>query len=118
MLLLMAGLNSSLIAQPQYYNYNTNGSNNSFPFGIAAGKDVQLLYLAGDGVSMMSVPIDESAGSFHAGAPRALFQIPSDCNAIVPTTDAQRFLILQEESSKEATSIQLVVNWPAELGQK
>jgi hypothetical protein len=47
-LLLIAGLNSSLTAQPQYYNYNTNGSNNSFPFNIAAGKEVQLLYLAGD----------------------------------------------------------------------
>jgi hypothetical protein len=48
-LLLIAGLNSSLTAQlPQYYNYNTDGSNNSFPMNIVAGKNVQLLYLAGD----------------------------------------------------------------------
>jgi hypothetical protein len=48
-LLLIAGLNSSLTAQtPQYYNYNTAGSANSFPWNITAGKDVQLLYLAGD----------------------------------------------------------------------
>ena len=33
---------------PQYFNYNTNGSNNSFPFNISSGKDVQLLYLPGD----------------------------------------------------------------------
>jgi len=33
---------------PDYYNYNTNGSNNSFPWGISGGKMVQLLYLAGD----------------------------------------------------------------------
>jgi hypothetical protein len=48
LLILSAGLNSSLTAQPQYYNYNTNGSNNSFPFNIDAGKQVQLLYLPGD----------------------------------------------------------------------
>ena len=34
--------------EPQYFNYNTNGSNNSFPFNIADGKDIQLLYLPGD----------------------------------------------------------------------
>ncbi len=34
--------------QPQYFNYNTNGSNNSFPFNITAGKEIQLLYLPGD----------------------------------------------------------------------
>ncbi|MCI0715831.1 MAG: T9SS type A sorting domain-containing protein [Chlorobi bacterium] len=33
---------------PQYYNYNTNGTNNSFPFNQAAGKMVQYLYLAND----------------------------------------------------------------------
>jgi hypothetical protein len=48
LLILSAGLNSSLTAQPQYYNYNTAGSANSFPFNIDAGKNVQLLYLAGD----------------------------------------------------------------------
>lgn len=35
-------------AVPQYFNYDTNGSNNSFPFNIATGKQVQLLYLPGD----------------------------------------------------------------------
>jgi hypothetical protein len=48
-LLIIAGLNDSVIAQtPQYYNFNVNGSNNSFPTNIAGGKDVQLLYLAGN----------------------------------------------------------------------
>ncbi len=37
------------LSQPQYYNYNTGGSgSNSFPFNIAGGKDIQLLYLPGD----------------------------------------------------------------------
>ena len=47
LLLLIVGLSSVLEAQPQYYNYNTNGSNNSFPMGIAAGKEVQLLFTPG-----------------------------------------------------------------------
>lgn len=47
-LLLLAGSIGSLSAQPQYYNYNTNGAGNSFPFNITGGKEVQLLYLPGD----------------------------------------------------------------------
>lgn len=34
---------------PSFYNYDTEGSGgNSFPWNIAAGKDVQVLFLAGD----------------------------------------------------------------------
>lgn len=36
------------LSLPDYYNYNTNGSNNSFPWNIGNGKEVQLLYHAGD----------------------------------------------------------------------
>jgi photosystem II stability/assembly factor-like uncharacterized protein len=39
----------SILAQlPPYYTYNTNGTNNSFPFNIAAGKMVQSLFLPAD----------------------------------------------------------------------
>jgi len=48
MLLLIAGLNSSLTAQPQYYNSISLGSGNSFPFNVATGKDVQLIFLPGE----------------------------------------------------------------------
>jgi hypothetical protein len=37
-----------LLTVPEYYNYNTNGSNNSFPWNLEGGKEVQLLYLPGD----------------------------------------------------------------------
>jgi len=48
-LLGIAGLSISLSAQPQYYNYTGAGNgSNSFPFNVAAGKDVQIIYLAGD----------------------------------------------------------------------
>jgi hypothetical protein len=47
-LILIFAFATGSLAQPQYYNYNTPGTSNSFPFNIAAGKQVQLLYLAGD----------------------------------------------------------------------
>jgi hypothetical protein len=48
LLILIFAFAAGSLAQPQYYNYNTPGTSNSFPFNIAAGKQVQLLYLAGD----------------------------------------------------------------------
>ena len=48
-LLIIAGLSSSLNAQPQYYNYTGAGSgSNSFPFNVGTGKDVQILYHSGE----------------------------------------------------------------------
>ncbi len=47
LLSLIAVLNSSLSAQPQYYNFNNGTGSNSFPFNVTTGKDVQLLYRAG-----------------------------------------------------------------------
>jgi hypothetical protein len=48
------------LALPEYYNYNTNGdNNNSFPFNISSGKDVQLLYLPGD----FNQPLPAPAGN-------------------------------------------------------
>ena len=47
-LLALVFASSSFAQLPQYYNFNTNGENNSFPFNQAAGKMVQYLYLAND----------------------------------------------------------------------
>ena len=33
---------------PQFYNYNTTGLGNAYPFNVAAGKRIQVLYRAGD----------------------------------------------------------------------
>ncbi len=44
---LITVLNSSLSAQPQYYNYNNGASSNSFPFNVAGGKQVESLFIAG-----------------------------------------------------------------------
>jgi hypothetical protein len=49
-LILIAGLNSGLTAQPQYSNYATTGSYsyNMFPLNAPGGMNSQFLYLAGD----------------------------------------------------------------------
>ncbi|HPS74661.1 MAG TPA: T9SS type A sorting domain-containing protein [Bacteroidales bacterium] len=48
-LLLIAGFSMPVTAQPQFYNYSGSGNgSNSFPFNVSGGKDVQLLYLAGE----------------------------------------------------------------------
>ncbi|MGE5424836.1 MAG: hypothetical protein ACM3N9_05700, partial [Syntrophothermus sp.] len=48
-ILLFLGLPFFSNSQPQFYNYTGSGNgSNSFPFNVAAGKDVQLIYLAGD----------------------------------------------------------------------
>jgi hypothetical protein len=67
-LVLTAFLSSPLAAQPQYYNYNTNGNNNSFPFNMSAGKQVQLLYLPGDFNQPSAAPAGSLASiSFRIG---------------------------------------------------
>ncbi|NTW32558.1 MAG: T9SS type A sorting domain-containing protein [Bacteroidetes bacterium] len=56
-LFFCAFLGTNIInAQPQYYNYNTTGTGNSYPFNIPVGKKVQLLYLAGDFNKPSSAP--------------------------------------------------------------
>lgn len=37
-----------ILSLPDYYNFNTNGGNNSYPFNMPNGREVQLLYLPGD----------------------------------------------------------------------
>jgi serine/threonine protein kinase/Tol biopolymer transport system component len=77
----------------------------------------ELVYVGGDGVTVLSVPV-EIAGGFHAGTPRPLFRLPAGCVELVPTSDLQRFLVLEDRSTKESGSIQMIVDWPAELKER
>jgi len=56
-LLAVIGLTSLVTGQPQYYNFTGagNGTNN-FPFNVGAGKDVQMIYLAGEFNQPSSAP--------------------------------------------------------------
>lgn len=47
-LFLLFALSANLMADPQYYNYNTGTVDNSFPFGITTGKMIQILVAAGE----------------------------------------------------------------------
>ncbi|MBN1634553.1 MAG: choice-of-anchor J domain-containing protein [Ignavibacteria bacterium] len=38
---------TTVVSGPQYYNYNTGGSSNSFPFNVAGGKATNYLFLPG-----------------------------------------------------------------------
>jgi hypothetical protein len=60
-LLLIAGLNNTLTAQPQFYDYSATGSYsaNMFPLNATGGMEVQLLYLAGD----FSLPSPATSGN-------------------------------------------------------
>ena len=60
----------------------------------------------------MSVPV-ETAGGLHVGTARPLFRIPPGCSDLAATSDVQRFLVLEEVASKEGSSIQMVIGWPA-----
>ena len=77
----------------------------------------ELVYVGGDGLSVLSVPI-EYAGSPHVGPARTLFRIPPGCSEMEATSDLQRFLVLRQRRSGEDTSIHLLVNWPTELKRK
>jgi Tol biopolymer transport system component len=87
-------------------------SNFGRPFWRRDGRE--LLFVAGDGVTMMSASVEIGA-TFRAGTPRALFRIPSECSGVEVTSDARRFLVLEDVSTSESASIQMVLHWPAKL---
>ena len=55
-ILIFAFAANSLSQTPQHYNYNTTLGANSFPFSVAAGKEVQWLVKAGEFNQPSGVP--------------------------------------------------------------
>ena len=93
------------------------GSGSRSPFGIARWRKDgrELVYVAGDGVTVVSVPI-ESLQPLRLGSPRALFRLPSTSLDMSATSDLQRFLVLEPRGGIESASIHLIMNWQAEAG--
>ncbi len=85
------------------------------PFWRRDGRE--LLFVGGDGVTLMTAPV-ETGVSFTAGTPRPLFRIPANCSGLVATSDAQRFLVLEDVSTSESASIQIALRWPAMLERR
>jgi hypothetical protein len=82
------------------------------PFWRRDGRE--LMYVAGDGATVMTVAV-QTEPSFSAGTPRPLFRIPPECSGLEATSDAQRFLVLEDVSTSESASIQMTLHWPALL---
>lgn len=62
-LVLFLSTSTAIFSQtPQYYNYNTTGNTNSFPFNIPGGKEIQVLFLPGD----FAQPTPAPAGNITA----------------------------------------------------
>lgn len=69
---------------------------------------------------LMAVEVKTDANSFQPGIPKPLFDIPllpqtTARNRYVVTPDGQRFLFSAAAKGGDASMINVVVNWPAEL---
>lgn len=81
----------------------------------ADGKE--LLYTAGDEMTVMSVAVDNAGEQLELGRPRAIFKmLRLQANlGIAMTSDAQRFLIPVSAADGAAPVLEVIVNWPALL---
>jgi hypothetical protein len=93
------------------------GSRSSFGLAYWRRDGRELIFVGGDGVTVMSATI-ESAQPLRVGPPRPLFRMPSSSVDLAATADLQRFLILEPRGGIESASIQLIMNWPAEADGK
>ncbi len=59
-----------------------------------------------------SVLVDEE-GAFRSGTPESLFDIGT--SEYEPSTDGQRFLLVEEIEKADAPPVTVVLNWPALL---
>jgi Tol biopolymer transport system component len=74
----------------------------------------ELAFVGGDGLTVMSAAI-ETKGGLRVGTPRPLFRLSATCQEALATSDLQRFLVLDEQSTKDAASIQLTLNWRSKI---
>jgi eukaryotic-like serine/threonine-protein kinase len=93
------------------------GSRSSFGQAYWRRDGRELIFVGGDGVTVMSVAI-ESVQPLRVGTPRPVFRLPSTTFDMVATPDLQRFLVLEPRGSIESASTQLILNWPAEAAAK
>jgi serine/threonine protein kinase len=100
------------------YQVSTNGAGNSpttraqsILWGPAMD---EIVYLAADGLTLMSVPIKTSP-AFEAGQPRPIFKLPANHTSYT-SIDNRRFLVcLRSDTGAQLT---LVTGWQQELEQR
>jgi Tol biopolymer transport system component len=93
------------------------GSRSNFGRAFWRKDGRELIYVGGDGVTMLSLSIDTKHG-LHVGTPTRLFGIPPACYGMAATSDLSRFLVLEQQSTKESASLQMIVDWPADLSER
>ena len=74
----------------------------------------EIVWIGGDGLTVMSASV-ETAGGLRIGSPHRLFTLPQGAISLTPAADVQRFLILEPRNTREGSSIQLIMDWPAEV---
>ena len=74
----------------------------------------EIVWIGSDGLTVMSASV-ETAGGLRVGTPHRLCTLPQGGVSFTATSDLQRFLILEPRNTKEGSSIQLILDWPAEL---
>jgi hypothetical protein len=76
-----------------------------------------LFYL--DGTKLMSVEVTASAGTFHAGIPKMLFDThlsyAFSWTNYAPSADGRRFLIAAAVNDDKTQPLAVVLNWQAGL---
>ncbi len=90
----------------------------TFPRWRSGGREI--FYLRAD-QTLMSVAVSGTGATFPASTPRPLFRIDVQPGFGTPydvTADGQRFIVNTALSSQAQTSLNLIVNWPALIGQK
>ena len=75
-----------------------------------------MLIIGLDG-TIQSVSV-QTAPTFKAGAPRALFKLRQDLAGFTITSDAQRFLETVPVGAATTSSITVELNWPAALKKR
>jgi serine/threonine protein kinase len=93
---------------------STSGAGPSFTFWtqpIWSKDGKELLYVGGDGLTIMSVPV-ETEPTFRAGTPRALFRLPREYVGF-DSRYGQMFLVVHR-GEEHGLSLTVVRNWTAQ----
>ncbi len=100
-----------------------------WPISLAGGMQPEwrrdgreLFYISADG-KMMAVPVTTDGSTFGAGVARALFDVEIP-EAVAPyrsdytvTADGQRFLVNTLVDQPTLPSLEVILNWTAQLGR-
>jgi Tol biopolymer transport system component len=101
------------------YRVSTSGSGSygaDFLRGWTRGGK-EIVYVAGDGVTVMAVPV-ETGPTFQAGRPQRLFKLPVNSLTARIHPDGERFLVSLPPEGRAQSALSVVLNWTAALERR